>query len=157
MRGDSAAPSSTATTARRESRKGRALGRAKLKAGAETPTLGTLLAWYEKAFLQHQSRHTQKAHANTFRLALERFGHHAKPSRAQVWEWLSERMQRGEIQPGTANVMRNHLHAVYARARDLRWPLLLNAADFQRFAELPRQAQALGKVRPDALTRGGAQ
>jgi hypothetical protein len=74
---------------------------------------------------------------------LERFGHHAKPSRGQLQGWLSERLGRAEILPGTANVTKDHLHAVYKRARELKWPLLLNAAAFERFPEAPRKPEGI--------------
>ncbi|WP_232293413.1 tyrosine-type recombinase/integrase [Stigmatella aurantiaca] len=109
----------------------------------ETPTLEALFEWYEKERLCHQKRNTRDAYKTSFRAALKRFGKHGKPSKGQVQGWLSERVRKAEILPSTANVVRAHLHRVYALARDLRWPLLLNVAAFPCFPDVPKKPEGL--------------
>lgn len=118
---------------RKNNRKGRSADR-----HPETPTLGTLFDWYEKAVLQHRRLQTQHGFRSTFRQALLRFGPQATPTASEVQGWLSERIERERLAPATANLLRDQLHAVYTRARDERWPLLSNAAAFPRLPAAPR-------------------
>lgn len=105
----------------------------------EMPTLGALFDWYEGAVLQHRSRQAQQAFRATFRLALLRFGREASPTASELQGWLCERVRKGST-ASTANALRARLHIVYARARELKWPLLLNAASFPPF-QPPQRAR----------------
>lgn len=108
--------------------------------GSGIPTIGTLFDWYDKAILQGQALHTQRTYRATFHAVLKHFGRDARPTKGELLRWLTERVERERIKPSTANAIRAQLHAVYTRARDEKWPLLLNAAALSRFRQAERRA-----------------
>jgi integrase len=110
---------------------------------SETPTLGDLMKWYEQAELVHRRWNTRKAYKTTMRAVVARFGERAMPTKGQLQAWLSERVRSTQMLPSSANITRAHLYRIYALARDLRWPLLLNAAAFPRLPDAPKKPEGL--------------